>query len=297
MWGNFNFKVASSSASGRSGGIVTIWDPRVFSSKRVISFGNLLIVEGAFVGSARTTFLINIYAPQSQVKKKRLWDYIRNFVSQNAGDFIVFGDFNAVRFPHERYGTCFNQAKANDFNSFIHDCSLVDIKLGGRAFSRFNKRFTHRSLLDRFLVSDGILGTFPYLSGIILSNLWSDHCPIILRNERVDYGPIPFKLFHSWFEIKGFEEVVTNAWNDNTGLTSHNPQLRFKDKLKRVKEALKLWHNSYKSKQCLAKINILKEIDQMDALLDSCSDPFQLATNRCIHIKTLEQMESLEAHN
>nr|GEX72817.1 RNA-directed DNA polymerase, eukaryota, reverse transcriptase zinc-binding domain protein [Tanacetum cinerariifolium] len=29
-----------------------------------------------------------------------------------------------------------------------------------------------------------------------------------------DYGPIPFKIFHYWFDIEGFNKVVEDVWND-----------------------------------------------------------------------------------
>ncbi|XP_071699441.1 uncharacterized protein [Rutidosis leptorrhynchoides] len=245
LWGNFQFKFACSGATGASGGIVTMWDPNIYTSNRVISLDNILIVEGQFSNCSTRCFIINIYAPQSRAKKKRLWDYITSFMGANVGNYIIFGDFNVVRFSHERYAPHFNPNDSVDFNSFITSCSLIDIPLGGREFTRFNKSFTQRAKLDRFLVSDGFLDIFPSLSGLILSNIWSDHCPIILKNEAQDYGPIPFKLFNSWFKIDGFEQMVTNAWNNGTTHHHYNPQIRFKTKLKQVKDSLKHWHKDY----------------------------------------------------
>ncbi|XP_071712524.1 uncharacterized protein [Rutidosis leptorrhynchoides] len=213
FWGNFQFQFASSGSSGRPGGILTMWDPNVFMKSRVISFDSIFIVEGVFSGIPTPCFIINVYAPQSRSRKKRLWEYITNFMNSNAGNFIIFGDFNVIHFSHERFGCHFNHLESADFDSFISSNSLIDFSLGGREFTRFNKSFTHRAKLDRFLATDGFVDAFPSLSGTILSNIWSDHCPIILKNVTHDYGPIPFKLFHSWFKIEGFEDTVINAWN------------------------------------------------------------------------------------
>ncbi|XP_071728426.1 uncharacterized protein [Rutidosis leptorrhynchoides] len=211
MWGNYQFKVAASSARGHSGGILMVWDLSVFICSRVISLPNILIVGGCFSGSSITCYLMNIYAPQSRVLKRHLWAYILSFMNNNRGEYIIFGNFNAVRFPHEVVRVRFCPLEANEFNSFITNGNLVDVLLGGRSFTRANKAFTNRSLLDRFLVTNGIMSLFPSIMGSILSDIWSDHCPIILKNDVVDYGPIPFKLFHSWFNVDGFDEVVVNA--------------------------------------------------------------------------------------
>nr|GFA91498.1 RNA-directed DNA polymerase, eukaryota [Tanacetum cinerariifolium] len=36
--------------------------------------------------------------------------------------------------------------------------------------------------------------------------------PIMLRDSSHDYDPIPFRMYHYWFEIDGFEEMISKAW-------------------------------------------------------------------------------------
>ncbi|GJY81908.1 RNA-directed DNA polymerase, eukaryota [Tanacetum coccineum] len=55
-------------------------------------------------------------------KKKDLWNFIRNFMSQQPGYYCVFGDFNVVRYPSEKIGSLFNHRSDSDFNEFINDC-------------------------------------------------------------------------------------------------------------------------------------------------------------------------------
>nr|GFC63798.1 RNA-directed DNA polymerase, eukaryota, reverse transcriptase zinc-binding domain protein [Tanacetum cinerariifolium] len=45
MWGNFNFDYWCSMAKGRSGGLVTMWDPNVFVKKRMWCADNYIIIE------------------------------------------------------------------------------------------------------------------------------------------------------------------------------------------------------------------------------------------------------------
>ncbi|XP_071728355.1 uncharacterized protein [Rutidosis leptorrhynchoides] len=297
FWGNFHFKVASSCARGRSGGIVTLLDPRFFTSSRVISFDNLLIVQGSFVNSSSVFYLINVYAPQPLHLKKHLWLFINNFMTSNGGDYIFFGDFNSVRTPSERMGTNFCQRTADAFNDFIITGNLVDIPLGGRAYTRVNKAFTKRAKLDIFLVSNGFLCAFPHLTGTIISNLWSDHCPILLRNKMLDYGPSPFRLFKSWFEFDGFEDTVINTWNDVNTYLSSNPHIRLKDKLKRVKIALKAWHSDIRTKAIFDKKTLLNQLDDIDSQLNASVNPTNLVVLRSTILKDLAFLESVESAN
>ncbi|GKB60569.1 hypothetical protein Tco_0916755 [Tanacetum coccineum] len=69
------------------------------------------------------------------------------------------------------------------------------------------------SKLDRFLVSEGLMTRLSALSGIILDRHLSDHRPILLWELVMDYGPTPFRLFHSWFMLNGFDRVVVDSWN------------------------------------------------------------------------------------
>nr|GEX01483.1 hypothetical protein [Tanacetum cinerariifolium] len=70
------------------------------------------------------------------------------------------------------------------FNSFTHTTCLIDLPMGGQ-------KFTWVVALDR---------------------LWSDHNLILLHCKRNDFGPIPFKIFHSWFDRIDFEDTVKEDW-------------------------------------------------------------------------------------
>nr|GEW42912.1 RNA-directed DNA polymerase, eukaryota [Tanacetum cinerariifolium] len=113
------------------------------------------------------------------------------------GKSILLGDFNEVRFEHERYAFVFNPNGANVFNNFIASSSLVDLPMDGFSFTWSHKSASKMSKLDRFLISDGLLAYFPSLSFTCLDKYLSDHRPILLRETNVDYGPYPFRFFNS----------------------------------------------------------------------------------------------------
>ncbi|XP_071705245.1 uncharacterized protein [Rutidosis leptorrhynchoides] len=80
------------------------------------------------------------------------------------------------------------------------------------------------SKLDRFLVSDVFAQLWEDLSVITLDRKLSDHSPILLRNGRVDFGPKPVRIFDSWLEEKGVDEIISEAWHKSVTSTRH-PQL------------------------------------------------------------------------
>nr|GEY24012.1 RNA-directed DNA polymerase, eukaryota [Tanacetum cinerariifolium] len=184
-WGNLAFDYVVSPAVGFSGGI--LWC------------------------SGINRLIISVYAPQEFSKKKMLWDYLDHVITNWNGEVIVMGDFNEVRNKNERYGSVFNAQGADVFNTFISKANLKEVPLGGCTFTWCQKSATKMSKLDRFRMSEGLLNENPNFSAITLNRYLSDHRPIMLREFSYDYGPIPFRLFHYWFEIDGFVEIVTKA--------------------------------------------------------------------------------------
>ncbi|GJW03942.1 RNA-directed DNA polymerase, eukaryota [Tanacetum coccineum] len=74
--------------------------------------------------------------------------------------------------------------------------------------------FNEMSKLDRFLVSENLIYSCPNINAITLERYLSDHRPILLREASFDYGPTPFRYFHYWNEMEGFNKVVEDAWRE-----------------------------------------------------------------------------------
>ncbi|GJY61169.1 hypothetical protein Tco_0461826 [Tanacetum coccineum] len=68
-----------------------------------------------------------------------------------------------------------------------------------------------------------------YLCSLIDRHL-SDHRPIIMFESKLDYGPIPFRMFHSWFKMEGFDKFVEDTWN-SMNVMDLNGLIRMKKKL------------------------------------------------------------------
>ncbi|GKB99428.1 RNA-directed DNA polymerase, eukaryota [Tanacetum coccineum] len=102
LWGNMSFDFATSSALGLSGGIMSIWDPLVFSCHKISSYQNVLIVHGEWLLDRFKVTMMNVYAPQDIRQKQLLWTFISEYMSSNDGNYILLGDYNVVRDEGER---------------------------------------------------------------------------------------------------------------------------------------------------------------------------------------------------
>ncbi|GKA06353.1 RNA-directed DNA polymerase, eukaryota [Tanacetum coccineum] len=296
LWGNSLFEASISEAIGNSGGILCVWDPNVFSKSNHVVSDNFVAVYGNWIPNNMDLLIISVYAPQSIVEKRTLWNFISSLISRWNGEYMVFGDFNEVRFERERMGSIFNQHGANVFNSFILNSSLVDVQLEGYAFTWAHPSAAKMSKLDRFLVSEGLISIFPHMSAICLDRHLSDHRPILLRDVKADFGAIPFRLYNSWLDWDGFGSLVSNIWN-STILIDRNGMVRFIKKLQILKKEIRLWNMSMRKKQS-AHINDIKtELRTIDATLDQGGVTDELLLARMDLMKKFHDSKSYEVRD
>ncbi|GJZ98269.1 RNA-directed DNA polymerase, eukaryota, reverse transcriptase zinc-binding domain protein [Tanacetum coccineum] len=182
---------STSMARGLSSGLISIWDPNMFSKNSIWYDDSFIIIKGNWKNVVGDYFMVNIYGPQDHVSKLALWNRLTDFMHHHNGSYIMFGDMNAVRNAQERFGTTLNSIEADHFNSFIDSTGLVDLPIGGRSFTWMNKAGTKLSKLDRFLISEDVTIRLPDVRITALDRLWSDHNPILLHIDKTDFGPTP----------------------------------------------------------------------------------------------------------
>ncbi|GKB74506.1 RNA-directed DNA polymerase, eukaryota [Tanacetum coccineum] len=149
------------------------------------------------------------------------------------GEVVLMGDFNEVRSKDERRGSSFSSSGARFFNQFISSSGLIDIKLEGASFTWSHLSATKMSKLDRFLILEGLVSLFPSISGSCLDRHLSDHRPILLHEVRVDFGPTPFRFYHSWFNYDGFDIMVDQTWRSFLHSDRNAPRLARRQDLTR----------------------------------------------------------------
>ncbi|GJX83604.1 hypothetical protein Tco_0333085, partial [Tanacetum coccineum] len=78
--------------------------------------------------------------------------------------------------------------------------------------------------------------------GYGVNKFLSDHRPILLREASFDYGPTPFRFFHFWFDVDGFDKFVTDSWKDAPRDDS-NAMRNLCGKLKFLKVKIRAWNS------------------------------------------------------
>ncbi|GJT76396.1 RNA-directed DNA polymerase, eukaryota [Tanacetum coccineum] len=139
-WGNFGFDYVYSPSVRSLGGILCVWDPRVFRK----------------INSTISNYFVTIQG-----------EWVPKVISNWNGDVVLMGDFNEVRTKEERHRSMFNILGADAFNSFISTAGLEEVPLGGCKFTCCHKSAAKMSKLDRFLISEGLMNSCPNLTAIV----------------------------------------------------------------------------------------------------------------------------------
>ncbi|GJV72057.1 RNA-directed DNA polymerase, eukaryota, partial [Tanacetum coccineum] len=148
------------------------------------------------------------------------------------GRVVIMGDFNEFRKKTERFGLVFNVQGADAFSMFISNAGLEDVPL---AVS-----------LDRYL---------------------SDHCSILMHESRYDYGPVPFRFFHYWFDMEGFEKLVEDSWKE-APVEDINALIKMMKKLKYLKEKIHMWNQTNKEGFRNSMRNLKDDLAELDLVID-----------------------------
>lgn len=150
-WGSNEFEHDGVNAVGRSGGLLSIWDKKLFSVFDIIKTRYFIIVSGNWSGISSPVNFDNIYGPHQVSDKAKLWDDLLTIKDNKARAWVFLGNFNAVRRPDERMYSQFCSITTAGFNNFIAEAGLIDLKMGGYKFTYSCTRELKLSKLDRFL--------------------------------------------------------------------------------------------------------------------------------------------------
>ncbi|GKU90517.1 hypothetical protein SLEP1_g4505 [Rubroshorea leprosula] len=82
------------------------------------------------------------------------------------------------------------------------------------------------------------------------------------ENEKVDWGPKPFKFFNAWMEQLGCIELIRNTRKSCE--VNGRYGLRLKEKLKFTKNALKMWSDNSMTTVDMKIMEAEKEIEELD---------------------------------
>ncbi|XP_058733926.1 uncharacterized protein LOC131605606 [Vicia villosa] len=211
MWGKDEYDFSFMGADGLSGGMLSIWNSKTV--KAIFSFRGK-----GFLGN------------------KVSW--------KGDGEWIIGGDFNAVKKRNERVGRSYGRSNVEwrDFSKFIEESGLVDVPCKGKKFSWFSGDGKSKCRLDRFLVEESLVSSMGVVGQMIGSRDISDHCTVWLISDKEDWGPKPFKFNNEWFSDKNFMSFVEKEWRGLEVFGRGNCVL--KEKFRLLKDKLRWWNKT-----------------------------------------------------
>ncbi|XP_060190596.1 uncharacterized protein LOC132619837 [Lycium barbarum] len=189
-----------------------------------------------------------VYASCDAGERRVLWDSINQVSNLFYLPWLVGGDFNVISTEKEKLGgllVLYNEVA--DFNHCLSSCGLQDLRYVGSTYTWWNGRAEEACIfkrLDRMVCNDKFLDVMPTMKVTHLIKKGSDHSHLEHKFSTTTEVIIKsFKFLNFLVQHESFQEVITQHWCiDFEG----NPFTKFHHKLKKVKDALRIWSkNTY----------------------------------------------------
>lgn len=268
-WGGFGFDFDFVAANGNSGGLISIWDPKVFMKDKVTKDNNFLHVGGLLMAGSVRINLLNVYAPQKNNEKRMLWSKIYNLIGSNDGWWILLGDFNAVRDREDRKNSKFDKLCTRDFNNFIDEAGLREFNQKGFRYTYMSSRkgVFKWSRIDRFLVCENVVNKWPNAYVRVLNRNLSDHSPLLFTVVDSNFGPKPFRMFDSWVDRPGCVEVINDVFS--SWVVQGPPDMNLLKKLGSLRNRLREWFHQVSSLEKLEEMRLREEKEEMERIMET----------------------------
>ncbi|KAK8702973.1 hypothetical protein V6N13_021307 [Hibiscus sabdariffa] len=188
-------------------------------------------------------FFSFIYACNGREERVALWrELVGLKVRIGNSSWALAGDFNIVAKPQESSDFNGSQGMSGVMLDFVNGQGEIDVTdhpFSGNLFTWCNHREKGplSRKLDRVLVNQSWLCSFPGFSVEFLNPDCSDHSPsFLVLQAPIASPPKPFNFFGFWSEHSEFLSVIDDSWKVPV---LGNPLRVLFAKLKRVKEPLK----------------------------------------------------------
>jgi hypothetical protein len=214
--------------------------------------------------------LVAVYgAAQDEFKPAFLRELV-NLVKDNPYPVIIGGDFNLLRYPHEKSKGRFDNHWPFLFNAVIDSLDLREVSMIGRQFTWANclPEPTFEKL-DRVLMDSEWELKYPMVSVHVLPRVQalSDHAPILLNTgSQRPRCKRPFKFELGWLHRDGFSDMIKTIWERPvSGLSSIQ---RWNNKLRSLRRHLNGWAKHETGKLRLQKLRLTSVIDALEAIAE-----------------------------
>ncbi|GKC07104.1 RNA-directed DNA polymerase, eukaryota [Tanacetum coccineum] len=111
--------------------------------------------------------------------------------------------------------------------------------------------------------------------------------------EEDEISPIPFRMFHYWFEWDGFDKFIVDTWT-NINISDNNAISQFMKKLRYLKEQIKMWVRNKKESASAKKSNLKGLLHDLDRLINEKKADKEIINKRIHVMISLQDLEKLE---
>lgn len=239
------FLTKDADGSRGGGGIVTAWDPRVLPLSSSSSSRYSLTTSLHSATSALSLTVTNVYTPSDHAFTEDFVSDLLEVSRQIAGPWIVLGDFNIIRFPHEKNNTRFDASRATVFNSLINSLALHELALADRLFTWTNKHDPPTlARLDRVFFDSAWDAAFLDSSLSSRPRPTSDHVPLVVCASTRIPSSSRFFFENVWLLDPRFLPSTLPSWT-NSGRGSCVAGCLAVRK-KRFRAAAKVWKKQHR---------------------------------------------------
>ncbi|XP_026459643.1 uncharacterized protein LOC113360342 [Papaver somniferum] len=195
-WSKKSLKWLDSPSQASSGDILCLWDSSKIQVLDYLLGPYSITILCKNVSNGFEWMFTGLYAPCSshtdevylfwrQIEQVRcFWNY----------PWVLGGEFNEIRFSHERSSGGDVTNGMDRFDRFISKHHLIDLPLHGDTYTWTNNQIQSiRSRIDRFLISPDWECVYPQVIQQALARPCSDHNLLALICQGLKFGPPPFR--------------------------------------------------------------------------------------------------------
>lgn len=116
-------------ACGSAGGILVAWDPSVVKKTDELVGGFSISLKLVGLSSGFEWLFTGVYGPSFPHNRHLFWEELYFVRGYWIGSWILGGDFNVIRFIHEKSNPSRVTRSMRDFGAFVNDCFLHECPL------------------------------------------------------------------------------------------------------------------------------------------------------------------------
>lgn len=227
------------------GRIWIVWDPTV----SVLAFkktDQLIICSIRLPDVIQSFAVAFVYGRNTELERRSLWEDISSLASSTPlrhTPWLLVGDFNQIAATNEHYSVIPSSLPLRgleEFTNCLRDNDLVDLPSRGIFYTWSNHQQANPIIrkLDRALVNENWLTTFPSAFAIFDPPGESDHSPCIISlDNHPSRSKKCFKYFSFLSTHPTFLASILTAWEEQIGIGS--AMFSLGERLRAVKQCCK----------------------------------------------------------